>query len=191
MDWQKGMNAAIDYIEDNLTGTIDFNQAARRAGCSTWEFQRRFSFLTGIPLGDYIRQRKLTLAARDIQTGGSKIIDIALSYGYESPAAFSRAFSKQFGTTPVASRSVGINPEAFPKITFEWTPFRGFHLFSGEPQKSVARFIMVEGLDSPYRLVKEKGWEHITDIEPQSWGARECAVTTPDGCILRFFESTP
>ncbi len=265
MDWQKGMNAAIDYIEDNLTGTVDFNQAARRAGCSTWEFQRRFSFLTGIPLGDYIRQRKLTLAARDIQTGGSKIIDIAISYGYESPAAFSRAFSKQFGTTPVASRSAGICSEAFPRITFEWigkerlmkmkrfsergyvvrengavyftedmdatvkwfeevlgwygdvakrdesgkgeygcvydypsevavahlTPFRGFHLFRGEPQKSVAGFIMVEGLDSFYRLVKEKGWEHITDIESQLWGARECAVTTPDGCILRFFESTP
>ncbi len=264
MDWQKGMNEAINYIESNLTGTIDYNIAAGFVGCSAWEFQRIFSFLTHVPPGEYIRQRKLTLAAHDILTNDTKIIDIALEYGYESPTAFSRAFSKLFGITPSSARGVGVvNLNAYPRITLnliekerfakmskfsergyvvrengpvyftrdmektlKWfeevlgwfgdvagrddkgrpvygcvfdypgevavahlTPFRGFHLFMGEPVKGITGFLMIEGLDAFYKLVKDNSWEKITDIEPQPWGARECRVTTIDGCILRFFET--
>ena len=60
------MNSAIDYIENNLTGNIDIDTAARFVGCSSWEFQRIFSFLTHVPLGEYVRQRKLALAALSI-----------------------------------------------------------------------------------------------------------------------------
>ena len=263
MDWHKGMNSAIDYIESNLTGTVDYNIAARFISCSTWEFQRIFSFLTHVPLGEYIRQRKLTLAAHDILTNDTKIIDIALKYGYESPTAFSRAFSKLFGITPSSARGVGVDLNAYPRITLnliekeryikmskfsergyvvrengpvyftkdmdktvKWfedvlgwyggvvaknddgtgygcvfdyphevavahiTPFRGFHLFTGEPIKGVAGFLMIEGLDALHKLVKDNGWNQISDIVLQTWGARECSITTPNGCILRFFEST-
>lgn len=68
------------------------------------------------------------------------------------------------------------------------TPFRGFHLFSGEPHKGVIGFILVKGLDALHALVKGKGWTQISDIVSSNWGARECTVTTPDGCLLRFFE---
>ena len=263
MDWQKGMNDAIDYIESNLTGTIDLKKAAGLVGCSVWEFQHMFSFTLHVPPGEYIRQRKLTLAARDIQQNDAKIIDIALKYGYDSPTAFSRAFNKAFGMTPTSARGAGVRLKAYPRITLnmmekersakltkfsergyivrengpvyftrdmektvKWfedvlgwfgdvagrdekgrpvygcvfdypsevavahlTPFRGFHLFTGEPVKGVVGFLMIEGLDSFHKLVKDNGWNKITDIEPQPWGARECRVTTPDGCILRFFET--
>ncbi len=120
MDWRKGMNNAIDYIESNLTGTVDFNIAAGFVACSTWEFQRIFSFLTHVPLGEYIRQRKLTLAAHDILANDTKIIDIALKYGYESPTAFSRAFNKLFKIAPSSARGVGVDLNAYPRITFEF-----------------------------------------------------------------------
>lgn len=119
MDWQKGMNQAIDYIEEHLTGDIDLNVAARFVSCSVWEFQRIFSFLTHISPGEYIRQRRLTLAAGDIQKTDEKIIDIAQKYGYDSPAAFSRAFGQLHGITPSAARGGGVTLNTYPRITFE------------------------------------------------------------------------
>jgi predicted enzyme related to lactoylglutathione lyase len=68
-------------------------------------------------------------------------------------------------------------------------PVGGFHLFAGEPVKGWACLTMVDGLDALHKLVKKNGWEQISDITPQPWGAKECRVTTPDGCVLRFFES--
>ena len=263
MDWQNGMDRAMDYIENNLTADIDLAVAAKHLGCSSWEFQRLFSFLAHISLGEYVRRRRLTLAAEDMQKGEEKVIDVALKYGYESPAAFTRAFSQLHGVTPSSARSEGVPVKACPRITFKYsengwsekmskfsergyvvrengpvyftqdmdatlqwfqdvlgwygdvvardsagkgvygcvfdypgevavahlTPFRGFHLFPGEPAKGVAGFLMVEGLDALHRIVKAAGWTQITDIQPQAWGARECSITTPDGCVLRFFET--
>ena len=63
MDWLDHMNAAMDYIEAHLADEIFYDQAARLACCSTYHFQRRFSYLTGVPLAEYIRRRRLTLAA--------------------------------------------------------------------------------------------------------------------------------
>lgn len=68
------------------------------------------------------------------------------------------------------------------------TAFRGIHLFGGEPTKGVAGFIMVHGIDRLHALVREKGWDQISDFVQQPWGAKECSITTIDGCILRFFE---
>ena len=70
------------------------------------------------------------------------------------------------------------------------TPFRGIHLFCGEPILGVAAFMMVQGLEKLHELVKDNGWHQISDIEPQPWGANECRVTAIDGSILRFFETT-
>ena len=83
MDWQKCMNQAIDYIENNLSCNIDYYVPAKIMNCSEWEFRRIFSFLAQIPLSEYIRRRRLTLAAIDIKKG-EKIIDVALHYGYDS-----------------------------------------------------------------------------------------------------------
>lgn len=119
MDWQIGMNRAADYIENNMTGEIDLTVAARYACCSVWEFQRIFSFMAYVSVGEYIRRRRLALAAADIQSGNDKIIDIALRYGYDSPAAFSRAFGQLFGVAPSRARSDGVPLPAYPRITFD------------------------------------------------------------------------
>jgi len=120
VDWQKCMNQALDYIEDNLSDDIDYSVAAQYMNCSVWEFQRIFSFMAQVPLSEYIRRRRLTLAAHDIQVGKDKIIDVALRYGYDSPASFSRAFNHMHGTTPKSARNDGVTLKVFPRLIFQF-----------------------------------------------------------------------
>lgn len=118
MDWLNRMNNAIDYIEANLADSISYDKAAQIACCSTYHFQRMFSSIADVPLSEYIRRRRLTLAAFDLQTSDIKVIDVALKYGYESPEAFSRAFKKLHGVMPVSARDIGVALKAYPKMTF-------------------------------------------------------------------------
>jgi len=118
MDWLNRMNKAMDYIESNLAGEISYDIIAQTACCSTYHFQRMFSFITSVPLSEYIRRRRLTLAAFELQTSDMKIIDAAYKYGYESPEAFSRAFKKQHGVMPTSARKKGVSLKAYPKMTF-------------------------------------------------------------------------
>lgn len=121
MDWLDSMNTAMDYIESHLADEISYDRAAQLACCSTYHFQRMFSYITGVPLSEYIRRRRLTLAAFELQTGGAKVIDTALKYNYESPEAFSRAFKKLHGVMPVSARDIGVSLRAYPKMTFHIT----------------------------------------------------------------------
>lgn len=85
MDLLDRMNGAMEYIEENIAGEIDFEKIARMACCSVNHFQRMFSYITGVSLSEYIRRRKLTVAAFELQNGNSKVIDLAIKYGYDSP----------------------------------------------------------------------------------------------------------
>jgi AraC family transcriptional regulator len=118
MEWSDRMNAAIDYIEENLAGEIDFNEAANRAFCSRFHFQRIFFVVIGVTLAEYIRRRRLTLAASDLCSGNLRVIDIATKYGYDSPTAFTRAFRNLHGITPQAAREPGVTLVAFPRVSF-------------------------------------------------------------------------
>lgn len=118
MEWSDRMNAAISYIEDNLAGNIDYDEAADRAYCSTHHFQKTFYAIVGITPAEYARRRRLTLAARELATGKSRVIDIALKYGYDSPVSFSRAFRNLHGVTPTAARERGETLIAYPRVTF-------------------------------------------------------------------------
>lgn len=121
MDWFGNMNRAMDYIEGNLQGKTDYEKIAEVACCSVYHFQRMFTFMTDITLCEYIRRRKMTMAAFELQNGTAKIIDLALHYGYESPEAFTRAFQTLHGITPTLARKYGANIKAFPRITFQLT----------------------------------------------------------------------
>lgn len=121
MDWLKQLNLAMDYIENNLEGKISYDTAARLACCSTYHFQRMFSYLAGVSLSEYIRRRRLTLAGFELQTGRVKVTDTALKYGYESPEAFSRAFKKLHGVLPASVRDAGVSLKAYPKMSFSIT----------------------------------------------------------------------
>ena len=118
MDWLDRMNRAMDYIEEHLRERIDYPKIARAAACSAFHFQRMFPFIAGVSLYEYIRRRRLTMAAFELQTADARIIDVALKYGYESPEAFSRAFKGLHGIMPAAVRDKGSTLKAFPKMSF-------------------------------------------------------------------------
>lgn len=111
------MKDAIDYIEDHLLGNIEYKKIAQIALCSEYHFQRMFAFIVGVPLNEYIRRRKLTLAGFELQNSKEKIIDLALKYGYKSPDSFSRAFTAVHGITPSKARVKGSSLKAYPRIT--------------------------------------------------------------------------
>jgi AraC family transcriptional regulator len=117
-DWIRKMNNAVAYIESNLDGTIDYNEAAKIACCSIYHFQRFFSFIAEVPLSEYIRRRRLTLAAFELQNNNVRVIDVALKYGYESPEAFARAFKGIHGVAPTAARDKGSQLKAYPCMVF-------------------------------------------------------------------------
>lgn len=121
MDWLEKMNGALDYIEDNLTEKIDIAEAAKKACCSSFNFQRMFSFMADVSLADYIRRRRLSMAAMELLSTEEKVIDVAMKYGYESPVSFARAFSSVHGVNPSDIRKPGIKIKAYPRISFEIT----------------------------------------------------------------------
>jgi AraC family transcriptional regulator len=115
------MNQALAYIEEQLAGEIDFQEVERLAWCSEYHFRRMFSYLAGVTLSEYIRRRRLTLAAFELGDSGLTVIDTALKYGYSSPDAFTRAFHSLHGVTPTEARSSGQPLKAYPRLTFQIT----------------------------------------------------------------------
>jgi AraC family transcriptional regulator len=121
MDSLRRLNDAIGYIEENLLEDIDFKEVARRAYCSEDHFQRMFSYLAGISLSEYIRRRRLSLAAFELMNRKVRILDVAIKYGYNSPDSFTRAFQCLHGITPSEARKSGQSLKAFPRMTFQLT----------------------------------------------------------------------
>lgn len=119
MEWVERLNQSMNYIEEHLTDEIDYGQLAKTACCSTYHFQRMFTYMAGIPLSEYIRRRKMSLAAVDLQGSTSKVIEIAEKYGYSSPTAFNRAFQSIHGIAPSAVREEGVEVKSFPPIVFK------------------------------------------------------------------------
>ena len=117
MNWLDAMNRAVEYLEANITEKLDIEEVAKIALSSTFHFQRMYHMITGVTIAEYVRRRRLTLAAQDILSG-KKIIDVAYRYGYETPEAFTKAFGKMHGISPSAARQLGANLKAYPKLSF-------------------------------------------------------------------------
>lgn len=118
MDTLKHLNAALKYIEEHMADEIDMGEVARMALCSEYHFRRMFPYLAGVSLSEYIRRRRLTLAAFELQEKDAKVIDVALKYGYSSPDSFSRAFQNVHGISPSQARCKGQALKAFPPLQF-------------------------------------------------------------------------
>lgn len=121
MNWHDRMNRVIEYIENNLSNKIDLEYAAKIAYQSVTSFQRMFSIVVEMPVSEYIRRRRMSLAALEFQNSEAKVIDISLKYGYDSPDAFTRAFKEIYGISPSVARSEGIPLKPFPRISFQLT----------------------------------------------------------------------
>ena len=136
MDWAQCFNEAIRFLENDLTQPPDVEAAARIAGCSVFHFQRMFAYVAGMPLSQYLRRRKMSLAAEELQNGG-KITDVALRYGYASPTAFNRAFQAVHGIAPSEAKKEGGRPEGIPAHPLQ--PCAGGRHGAGIPHRAARR----------------------------------------------------
>lgn len=124
MDWISGLQRAIDYVEENITETIDYEEVSKRAYSSMFHFQRVFSMICGYSLGDYIRFRRLSLAGSELAATDTKVIDVALKYGYDTPESFSRAFTRFHGVTPSQAKH-GANLKSFSRLSVKLILYGG------------------------------------------------------------------
>ena len=185
MEWLKGLNRAVWYIEENLSGPISQLALAQAAGCSVSEFSRIFSFMAGMPVSEYIRLRRLSQAVFDIQNSSEKIIDIALKYGYSSPAAFTRAFKELHGVAPSDARRAGIPLKTYLPIAFVLT-VKGVNAMNFRIEKRESfQIVGLAGYDQP---TPENGdkltplWRKFMDgYNPRLWngGGERSLYTAP------------
>lgn len=104
MEWAESLRKAIQYMEDHLLEEIGSSDVAEKVYLSPFYFQKGFKILTGYTPSEYIRNRRLYLAALDAIAGREKIIDLAYKYGYDTPESFSKAFSRFHGVSPLQIR---------------------------------------------------------------------------------------
>lgn len=120
MNWIQGIQRAIDYVEANITEDINYEEVAKQAYSSVFNFQRVFGILCGFSLGDYIRMRRLSLAGEELSNGNAKVIDVAMKYGYDTPESFSRAFTRFHSISPSEAKHGG-NVKIFTPLSVKLT----------------------------------------------------------------------
>ncbi|MGH0052139.1 MAG: AraC family transcriptional regulator [Sphaerochaetaceae bacterium] len=176
MQWIERLNEALYYIEEHLEGEISYEKAARLANCSTYHFQRMFTYIAGVPLGEYIRRRRLTKAALALQQG-QKVLDVSLRYGYDSPTSFTRAFQTLHGVNPSEAKKEGAALKAFPKISFSLT-IKGDQEMEYRIERKET--FQVTGVS----LKLEKDMEENMKTIPQFWNKKTMDGTIPKLCAL-------
>ena len=191
MDWIYGLQKAIDYIENHLTEKIDYQAVVKECYSSSYHFQRVFGILCGVTMGEYIRNRRLSLAGSELATTDAKVIDVALKYGYESPDSFSRAFKQFHGMLPSQLRDNGGMLKSFSplvlKISLEGGTAMNYRI-EEKPEMMLtgykARFSGV-----PYGEEREKQEEQLfVSTRAKQWmlrGAKGVASdTSTDMCLI-------
>ncbi|MBG0563957.1 AraC family transcriptional regulator [Actinoplanes aureus] len=115
------LNRLVDSVEQHLTEELDVTALARRLGTTEYHLRRMFSSLAGMPLSEYVRRRRMTVAAADVVRGNDDLLGIAVRYGYGSTEAFGRAFRAVHGAGPGEVRRDGGPLRSQPQIRFRLT----------------------------------------------------------------------
>lgn len=135
--WIEGFQESIDFIEKNLTEELDIEDIAAKAALSPFYYQRIFGALCGVTVGEYIRARRMTLAAQELNGKDVKVIDVAVKYSYDSPDSFSKAFQKFHGITPSQAKEPGTPLRSFAplhiKITMEGGTMMDYRIVEKAP----------------------------------------------------------
>lgn len=155
MGWIEGIGEAINYIEENITEEIIIEVIAKKAFMSPFYFQRGFTMLCGFTIGEYIRQRRLTLAGSELVSTDEKIIDIALKYGYISPDSFTKAFTRFHGVTPTAVRKDGAMIKSFAPLKIKFS-LEGGYIMDYKITKKEAFTVLAASKTFRYETCKQE-----------------------------------
>ena len=161
------LQQAICYMEEHLLEDINYEDVARNAYMSSYNFHRTFSFMAGMTANEYIRNRRLSLAGQELQSTDISVLDAAYKYGYDTPESFSKAFSRFHGVTPKQAKHKGTELHLFNplviKITMEGGSIMNYRMESSAGQKFLA---MVRAF--PNEIINDEEDHSIPDF----WG--EC-----------------
>lgn len=179
MDWITGIQNAVNYIEEHLTDELVFGEIARHAACSEFYFQRIFGILCGMPLGEYIRNRRLTLAGSELSATDARILDVALKYGYDSPESFTRAFVRFHGITPSEAKKDGKRLKSLSRVSVQ--------------------IILKGGSIMNYKIVTKDAFRVLEKVEQHSIDDAQNKNTIPefwtrshtDGTVKTLLEQAP
>lgn len=180
-----GFQRALDYLEENLKGEICYAHAAALAGCSEYHFQRLFSWLTGLTLGQYIRERRLTQAVHDLRNG-QRVLDVALEYGYDSADGFARAFTRFHGLPPSAVLEANARFNALSplhiRLTLEGGRLMDYHMVHRPAQRLLGYRRRFEG--TPYGADRERQEEQVfVSTRAHQWLLRGCSQTPEEEIV--------
>lgn len=166
-DWTEGIQNALQFIESHLTDELEIQEIAKRAYVSPFYFQRIFAALCGIGVGEYIRNRRLTLAGEDLLSSNARVIDIGIKYGYDSPDSFNRAFQRFHGVSPSSARRNGASLRSFAPMTIKLTLEGGNMLeyrIVEKPQFTVVGLSRMFNSETSYREIP-KFWSEVMSME--------------------------
>lgn len=189
MNFLSDLQSAVDYIEENLSGEISATTAAQRAACSVYHFQRMFSYVVGVPLSEYIRCRRMTLAAFDLQQSDVRVVDLAVKYGYDSQSSFTRAFQALHGVTPTAARVPGTQIAAYPRLSFQFI-LKGAESMRYRIEKTVPYQLFGQAITPDWAETDWEKWGEYADkvLEDGSHDATNIAAGFP-GDALEMIEN--
>lgn len=155
-------------MEEHIMDDISYVEAARSLHMSSYNFHRTFSFIVGMTATEYIRKRRLTLAAQDLQTTDISVINAAYKYGYESPESFSKAFSRFHGSTPKQAKHKGAKLHLFSplviKIILEGGSIMDYRIEHRESQQFLA---LVRAF--PNEITNDDNDHSIPDFWTECW----------------------
>lgn len=186
MNWIASIQKTIDYIEDNLESELDADILAARIYTSSFNFQRMFTILCDCTVGEYIRNRRLTLAGYELLSNDSSILNIAIKYGYETNESFTRAFSRFHGVTPSIARKNRISLNTFSRISVKSNLSGGKVMMSdfserGYVVKETGAVYYTQDMDKTLKWFKEVlGWYGQIDARDENgMGTYGCVNNIP------------
>lgn len=149
MEWIEAVGKAVQYIEEHITEDLSVEEIAKQVNISPFYFQKGFAMLCGFTMAEYIRNRRLALAANDLSASDEKIIDIALKYGYDSPDSFTKAFTRFHGVTPSKARKEQVLLKSFAPLKIKLS-LEGGYLMDYKIEKKEAFSVIANAKVFPY-----------------------------------------
>jgi AraC-like DNA-binding protein len=157
MEWIDNLNRAIGYIELHLKEKLDYEEAAKICCCSLSKFQQIFLLSTGVTLSEYVRYRRMTIAAHELIKTDIKIIDLAFMFDYDSPEAFTRAYQSFHGVPPSVTRKTRIFDE-YDRIVFQ------IQIYGGRSKMGSNKILRIETERLIIRKFVPEDWKDLQEI---------------------------
>ena len=163
MQWIEMLQKGIDYVEEHLLEDIHFHDVAKQLNLSPYEFYRAFSFMSGMTLNSYIRNRRLSMAGQELAETDKKIIDIAMKYGFESQDGFTKAFTRFHGVSPKYAKTAGTQLVLFNPLAIKVSLEGGRKIDYRIEKKEKQRFLAIVRA-FPTEIIQEEGNNDISDF---------------------------